>query len=206
MYVPDYSRQSDPELIAELLGSHPFAVLVTGGGTEPQASHLPLLHDAVSGSLRGHMARANPQWRRLEAGASALAVFHGPHAYVSPSAYAGALNVPTWNYAAIHVYGRAEVLHEPEAIERILQESVRRFERGREQPWAYDLPHDFRDRLLRAIVGFELRIERIEAKFKLSQNRERADYEGVVAELARLKDPSSAELLGYMRWTAPPGF
>ena len=147
------------------------------------------------------MARSNPQWNHIESGSPVLIVFQGPHAYISPSIYVNKLNVPTWNYTAVHVYGKAKAIHDAESIEEILVKTVEKFESERPIPWKYDLPQGFRDKLIKAIVGFEINVERIESKFKLSQNRSVEDYESVVKEFSKLPDPNSQELLRYMAAT-----
>jgi transcriptional regulator len=129
------------------------------------------------------MARANAHWESLESAAEVLAIFGGPHAYVSPSWYAHHPSVPTWNYAVVHARGKARIV-EPEALPALLARLTRKYEEGRPAPWRMeDLPADFTPRLLAAIVGFEIAVERLEGKFKLSQNRRPADLEGVIAAL-----------------------
>jgi transcriptional regulator len=130
------------------------------------------------------MARANPHWRRLEAQPGVLAVFHGPHAYVSPSWYAAHPSVPTWNYAVVHVHGKARLMHESRDLEPLVRRLVERHEGSRPQPWRMDLPADYQAGMLQGIVGFEIEITVITGKFKLSQNRPAADREHVAAALA----------------------
>ncbi|MEZ5397782.1 MAG: FMN-binding negative transcriptional regulator, partial [Bryobacterales bacterium] len=125
----------------------------------------------------------NPQWRDLESGAEALVIFHGPHAYISPSWYPSTREhgrmVPTWNYEVVHVYGRARCIHEPQELLPLLRALTEQHERGRPQPWSVDdAPPDFIEATARAVVGFEIPIERIEGKAKMSQNRSEADREG----------------------------
>src|SRR5208282_6414758 len=158
---------------------------ITPGETEPHVSHVPLQHHADAGKkgvLLGHMARANPHWRHF-ADRTSVAVFHGPHAYVSPSWYADPANaVPTWNYAVAHVHGRAELMDEADT-RALLDELVQRYEDGRDKPWHLQLAGRPLAAMLEAIVGFRLTIERIDAKFKLSQNRSGDDRERVIAAL-----------------------
>ncbi len=193
MYVPSAFERSDPAELFDFIEAHSFAVLVSDRAEEPFATHLPLLLDRTAGphgTLIGHMARANPQWRELD-GRPVLAVFSGPHAYVSPSWYASKREhgrvVPTWNYSTAHVYGEL-VVHEDAAW---LGDHVRRLtdlhEAGADRPWSVDdAPERFISGQLRAIVGVELIISRIEGKTKLSQNRPDPDVRGVIAGLQSL--------------------
>ena len=186
LYRPAAFASDDEAAIARLFDEHPFATLITPGPDEPQVSHLPLLRrgePAPHGSLIGHMARANPHWNHFESGAS-LAIFHGPHAYVSPSWYVQpAIQVPTWNYAVVHVRGRARIVTDRAATLATLQHMVARFEGGRAAPWRLQLEGARLDAMVGAIVAFEIEIERIDAKFKLSQNRDEVDRRRVAAAL-----------------------
>jgi transcriptional regulator len=142
------------------------------------------------------VARANPHWRELEAAGEVLVIFAGPHAYVSPRWYAHHPSVPTWNYAVVHARGKARLV-EPEALPALLGRLTRQYEEGRPAPWRMqDLPADFTPKLLAAIVGFEIAVERLEGKFKLSQNRRPADLEGVIAAL---EGEGQGELAALMR-------
>jgi len=186
IYTPRSFAAND-DATARLIREHAFATLITPGNPEPFISHLPLERVAVpapNGSLIGHMARANPHWRQL-GDAPSIAVFHGPHAYVSPSWYAEpATAVPTWNYAVAHVYGVATLIDETET-RALLDRLVGRYEGNRPQPWRLQLEGPALEALLAAIVGFRLRIERIDAKLKLSQNRSAEDRDRVIAALRR---------------------
>jgi transcriptional regulator len=186
LYRPAAFASDDQAAIARLFDAHPFATLITPGPGEPQVSHLPLLYrrePGPHGSLIGHMARANPHWSHFGSGAS-LAIFHGPHAYVSPSWYAQpAIQVPTWNYAVVHVHGRARIVTDRAATLATLQQMIARFEGGRAAPWRLQLEGARLDAMVGAIVAFEIEIERIDAKFKLSQNRDEADRRRVASAL-----------------------
>ncbi len=186
IYTPRAFKVDDPAAIARLIAEHPFATLITPGEPEPSLSHLPLQYrtaDAGQGMLLGHMARANPHWQHF-AGRVSVAVFHGPHAYVSPSWYANpASAVPTWNYAVAHVHGVAEVMTDPGETRALLDELIDRYEGGREAPWRLQLEGRALGAMLEAIVGFRLAIGRIDVKFKFSQNRSGEDRERVIAAL-----------------------
>ncbi len=172
MYIPEFNRVEDPATINSFLSANPFAILVSTHNGVPFATHLPLLTKIHEGGLLllGHVARANPHWTYMQEGREALAIFHGPHAYVSPSLYDGRENVPTWNYATIHVYGQAVVFSDEVRLAAVLEEMIETFESAYMEQWK-DLTPKYRENMLRHIVGFEMRATRVEAKFKLSQNR-----------------------------------
>ena len=175
MYIPERFHITDRELIERFVDEHGFGVLVSQNGAGPFATHVPLLverrgEDSV---LVGHVARANPHWRGFDGQAEALAIFRGPHAYVSPAWYATSPAVPTWNYAAVHAYGRPRVIEDESAVRAMLGRLVARHELERAAaPWSLaELPAEYLDKMVRAIVAFEMPIERVQAKFNLGQNR-----------------------------------
>ena len=186
IYRPRAFATDDGAAVAHLIRDFPFATLMTPGDPEPFVSHVPLQYDTSlgpKGTLLGHMARANPHWRHFGAEAS-IAIFHGPHAYVSPSWYAEpASAVPTWNYAIAHVHGRVEVMADAAETRALLDAMIRRYEGGRAEPWQLQLEGRPLAAMLDAIVGFRLTIERIDGKLKLSQNRSARDRERVIAAL-----------------------
>lgn len=202
MYVPPSFSEEDLGALHAVIREHSFATLVSRGGEGPFASHLPFLLDAEAGrcgTLRGHMARANRQWRDFEAGVEVLVVFQGPHAYISPSWYRTELSVPTWNYVAVHAYGKPRLIEGESAAVELLREMVATYEGSLPQPWSMDrLPADFVDKLVTAIVPFEMEIERLEGKFKLGQNRSDEDRRGVAAALGALNDPAAVAVAGLM--------
>ena len=183
MYVPKAFREDDVARLHGFLRAWSFALLVTDVDGVPVATHLPLVldeHGAPQARLIGHVARPNPQWRSFDGTRQALAIFSGPHAYVSPTWYATAPAVPTWNYAAVHAYGRPRVLEGPEAT----RDAVARLVEIHDPAWRLaDQPAEFIAGMLRGIVAFEMPIERLEGKLKLSQNRPAADRPGVVRAL-----------------------
>jgi transcriptional regulator len=195
MYLPDAFAVDDPEELFAHAEAHPFATLITQAGSDVGVSHLPVLVDASRGVLRGHLARANPQAGQLAAGVDVLAIFHGPHGYVSPSAYAGdAPTVPTWNYAVVHAHGRARAADEHE-LRRILEDSVARFDTT---GWRMPEDEEYLRHALDQIMGFEIQIARLEGKWKISQNRSAEDRRGVIDWLAG-RDESSRALAALMR-------
>jgi transcriptional regulator len=173
MYVPAVYAESDLATLHAFIEAHSFGLLCSVDGGAPFASHLPFLLERPAGplgTLTGHMARANPQWWHAD-GKPVLAVFSGPHAYVSPAWYEAEQVVPTWNYVAVHAAGTFRAVHDPAALRQILDASVAFFEQARPAPWRLEGPPEFIDRMVRGIVGFRVEVERIEGKWKLSQNQ-----------------------------------
>ena len=207
MYTPSNFAINDlHELQQQILGTR-LAVLVTHGEQGLQASHLPLLlrpDQGPNGTLYGHFARANPQWKALQDGAQALVIFAGADAYVSPGFYPSKAEhgkvVPTWNYVAVHAYGTAEVFTDADRLRNLVSALTDRHEAGRNNPWKVaDAPADYIDGMLKAIVGFALPIQRLEGKRKLSQNRSTADIAGVREGLAASPDVHDQALAHLMR-------
>ena len=194
MYLPDAFRLDDRATLLAYAGAYPFATVITHGEGGLSVSHLPLLVDAGRELLRGHLARENPQLAHLAAGEEALAIFHGPHGYVSPSVYAEQPSVPTWNYLVVHARGRSRLVDEP-GLRGILDDMVERFDAT---GWRLEAPEEFVRAKLGAIAGFEIALEHLEGKWKVSQNRSLTDQARVVAWLER-GDESSRALAALMR-------
>jgi len=152
-----------------------------------------------SGTIVGHLARANPQWRNFSPEREVLVIYQGPHAYVSPTWYTTSDAVPTWNYVAVHAYGRPSLVEDETGLYRIVAETVRVYEAQFDYAWELAARRDFAEKLLKNIVGFELEITRLEGKRKLSQNRSRADQEGVITGLTDQGDPVGTALAAVMR-------
>ena len=196
MYTPRAFALDDLPEIQQLIQHTRLAQLVTFGEQGLQASHLPLLlnpDEGAHGTLYGHLAKANPQWRDLQNGSQALVIFAGADAYVSPAFYPAKAEhgkvVPTWNYIAVHAYGEPEVFTDAERLLAVVTALTDRHEGQRTQPWKVsDAPADYIDGMLKAIVGFALPIERLVGKRKLSQNRSEADINGVREGLAASVD------------------
>lgn len=206
MYTPRAFALDDLPEIQQLIQHTRLAQLVSVGEHGLQASHLPMLlnpDEGANGTLYGHMAKANPQWRDLQNGAEALVIFAGADAYVSPAFYPAKAEhgkvVPTWNYLAVHAYGKAEVFTDAERLLAVVSALTDRHEGGRPQPWAVsDAPADYIDGMLKAIVGFALPIERVIGKRKLSQNRSEADINGVRNGLAASDDVRDQTLARFI--------
>jgi len=186
IYLPEEFNETDQEALHALIESFGFATLISPDAADPMITHLPLLLDrerGPAGTLIGHFARGNPHWRKLQEKPDALALFHGPHSYVSPSWYGVQPSVPTWNYAVVHARGRAHLVEDRAALESIIRRLVETFESPRQEPWRMELPEDFRQRMMGGIVGVEIEISQLTGKFKLSQNRALEDRRRVVASL-----------------------
>lgn len=198
LYVPRAFEVSERAALDGLIDRHPFATLITPASPEPWVTHLPLLREGHD-TLIGHVARANPHARHWS-GVTSIAVFHGPHAYVSPTWYAEpASAVPTWNFVAVHVQGRIETLAQPAEAERVVGALVARFEGSHPSAWRFSLAGSERAAMLAGIVPFRMRIERILGKFKLSQNRSQADRRRVVAALDAGGSPDATATAHWMR-------
>ena len=200
MYIPEHFRLHHPEEAVAFMRAHPFAILISSTADGPFATHLPLFVKEQEGKvlLHGHVAKANPHWRYLEQQPQCMTIFHGPHAYVSPSNYGARESVPTWNYAAVHVYGNARVFVSPEELHEVLDELMETFEPPYRQQWE-GLSSKFQQNMLRQIVGFEIAATRIEGKFKLSQNRPREDQANVIASLDRSDDSAISGVARLMK-------
>lgn len=211
MYTPPAFAETRPDVLYDFLEAHPLGTLVTSSSDGLFATHLPLLLDRTAGplgTLQGHVARANPHHRYAAAcetaGTEALAIFTGPDAYITPSWYATKREhgkvVPTWNYVAVHVYGTLRVIDDVAFLRRHVTALSARHEGDRPQPWAVsDAPAEFIERLLPAIAGIELRITRLEGKWKASQNRSAEDVAGVVAGLSASGEPTDAAMAAIVR-------
>lgn len=175
MYIPKHFLIEDADWIRAFMDEHRFATLVTIAGGEPFATHLPLLYEprpGPYGKLRGHVARANSHWKTFES-STQLAIFTGPHAYVSPTWYeTSGPAVPTWNYTAVHAYGKAQIIESPDGVRDLLARLTEREERGFSKRFTVEtLDAEYVEHMMRQIVAFEIPLVRIEAKAKLNQNR-----------------------------------
>jgi transcriptional regulator len=191
MYIPPAFREDDLAVLHALMRDYSFAILVTQQGGAPVATHLPLLLDRERGpygTLIGHMSRANAQWTSFSGAQEALVIFQGPHAYITPSWYEPGVNVPTWNYAAVHAYGVPRIIEEYAELVKQLERLIQTYESGFAQPWKIDYPEETLRGKVKGIVGFEIEITRLEGKLKMSQNRSETDQDRVAAELKTSQD------------------
>jgi transcriptional regulator len=211
VYIPEHFRVRDHVDAIAFMRANPFTILVSSTEDQPGpfATHLPVVIRETEEQLviRGHVAKANPHWRYLEQQPHCLVIFHGPHAYVSPTNYTTREVVPTWNYGAVHVYGNARVFSAPDELLGMLHELIPLFEPAYAEQWA-SLSRPYRERMLSHIVGFEIAVSKIEAKFKLSQNRTKEEQANIVASLGGDSDTVISGVARLMReqglGTQPP--
>jgi|SRR5690348_5116891 len=200
MYIPQAFNSKDPAALDRLAAYNAFGTLVSQLGGTPFVSHLPVLYRraAEQVTLTGHWARANPQWQEIE-GQRVLFILHGPHAYISPRWYVEPeKNVPTWNYAVAHVYGRVRVIQEVEELERIVTALAAQYEAGAQEPWRFEATGSAGRMRLKAIVGFELTADQVEVKLKLGQNHGEGNVRGAVAGLRGVGSAESREVADWM--------
>jgi len=208
MYLPKHFEQPDTDAIARLLAAHPLATLAWQSADGLTAEHLPLIfdrgaQDGAHGTLRGHVARANPMWREA-AGGAVMAVFQGPQAYVTPSWYpskaATAKVVPTWNYAVVHAHGSLRVIEDAPWLRTLVTRLTDTHEAPRAQRWQVDdAPADYIAQMLGAIVGIEIEVSRLQGKWKVSQNRSASDRAGVAAGLDSLAHEPAQAMAALVR-------
>lgn len=205
MYTPQAFRVEDRGRITAVIRANSFATLTTFGPGGLIVTHLPFLYDETAGAhgtLYAHMARANAQWKEFQAGAEVLVVFQGEHGYISPRWYRSfpaEPQVPTWNYEAVHAYGVPRIMDDPVRTVELLERTIRAYEPADSSYSAVSQPGDFVARLVKAIVAFEIPLTRLEAKFKLSQNRSKEDAASAADALAKTGDPASLRLAAAMR-------
>ena len=200
MYIPEHFRVREQNAAVAFMRANPFAILVSTTAEGPYASHVPVVlrENGDHITLRGHVAKANPHWRYIEQQPNTLTIFHGPHAYISPSNYTTQENVPTWNYGAVHIYGEAHVYSASEDLLNMLHDLIPTFEAAYQQQWDR-LSEAYRTRMLSHIVGFEINVTKIEAKFKLSQNRTPDEQQNVIDALCPVHDTAISGTAILMR-------
>lgn len=200
MYVPAHFRESDLAHLDWLAAHDAFGTLVSSVDGAPFASHLPVLYarNGEAVTLTGHWARPNPQWNGIE-GQRVLFIFHGPHTYISPRWYtAPPRHVPTWNYATAHLYGRVSVFDDKARLEQLVSALAHKYESGSDAPWTLAGSHEGNLRSLGGIVGFELRADEIQVKYKLNQNHPVSNVEGAVQGLRGIPTDDARSVAGLM--------
>lgn len=205
MYIPKLYRNHDLPEVEKFLQQHSFAALISFHEGRHWATHLPLeLEVNAQGEkvLWGHLSRANPQWKSFTENRTVMAIFTGPHAYISASWY-DHVNVPTWNYMAVHVYGKVKLL-EGEQLQEALRRLVNKYEMQSENPVSVDtMPKEFLQKEMKGVVGFEISIDSMEAAWKLSQNRDDANYSQIIAELEKLNSLNASQVADEMKKLRP---
>ena len=202
VYLPPVFTEARPEVLVQHIERHDFGLLVSHGADGLTASHIPFLveHDGDGLHLHGHLARPNPQVEHLARGGEVLTIFHGPHAYISPSWYASGPSVPTWNYADVHAYGVVRLVEDADWLRQLLRRLSERHEARSPVPWQMqDLPETYRKGMLRGIIGLDIAVTRLEGKYKLSQNRPAVDRPRVVAALEAQSDADASAVARLMR-------
>jgi transcriptional regulator len=207
MYLPKHFEVTDVAMLHRLVAEHPLGTLVTMTPRGLDANHIPFLvqpDPAPYGTLHGHVARANPLWRDADTNVEALIIFHGPEAYVSPSWYPTKRDtaevVPTWNYVVVHAHGRLRFIDDAAWVRAHVEALTNDHERSRQEPWnVTDAPADFVARLVGALIGLELEINRLVGKWKVSQNRSPRDRAGVIEGLLREGSEASANMAESIR-------
>jgi transcriptional regulator len=199
MYISKLYREEDREKILEFLRQNEFATLVTYDGEKPTASHLltEVVEDEGTLFVNGHMSKANPLWKTFEKNPEVLVIFQGPHTYISPTWY-NHVNVPTWNYQAVHVYGSPRIVTDHEETYSLLKKLIERNEVD-SQYRLESLPQDFVQKEMKGIVAFQIEVTRIEANYKLSQNRDDEDYHNIVSRLEERDDEMSHGVADAMK-------
>jgi transcriptional regulator len=199
MYIPKTNLTTNKNEIVAFMQRFSFASIVTTKDNFPTATHLPFLitlkEDEVV--LTSHFAKANEQWKDVEA-VTNLVIFNEPHAYISPTHYDTALNVPTWNYIAVHAYGQAKLITEPEKTLKLLEATIDNYEPAYRQQWD-NMPEDFKTKMAKGIVAFEIVVTDLQAKKKLSQNKSDNEKEKIVAALSKSDDTNEKLIAEYMQ-------
>ena len=199
MYIPAHFRENDPQELANIIQQNNFGSLISMLEGRPFATHLPFIHEPQNNRLLGHMARANPHWRALEANSTdVLVVFQGPHSYISPTWYANP-GVPTWNYVAVHLYGRFQLLRDLDEHREIMANLTNQHEAAAAEPWLADFDSPTITNMLSQTVAFEIIVNETQGKFKLNQNRSTQDRSNVIDALESEASDHSMGIARLMR-------
>ncbi len=200
MYIPAHYKLEDAQEIEAIINRYDFATVVTNGMYGPVATHVPVVYmqEGEAKFVEGHFALANDHWKVLGEGQKVLVIFQGPHAYVSPRYYTSEQNVPTWNYVAVHVYGKAELVY-GEGLIQILNRLTEKNEQNRTDPWSLkQMDQGDIEKMSRAIVGFRIAVERVEAKAKMSQNKPTSEILSLVEGLRNNPESGGKSTAAYM--------
>lgn len=199
MYIPKHYLATDRNEIVAFMKAYSFAAVITAKDDLPLVTHVPLVITETNGTLllTGHFSKANEQWKALERG-KVLVVFGGPHAYISPSHYEGELNVPTWNYIAVHAYGQAEIVTAAETVYEALREMINIYEQAYETQWD-SLPEAYKTKMVNGIVCFRITVTDLQAKKKLSQNKKETERERIITALEKSSDGAGQAIAAFMK-------
>lgn len=200
MYIPSYYKEDDFEKLLAFITHHSFATLINNTENLPIATHLPFVisNNGSTLKLSTHMSRANEQWKYFQADKEVLVIFQGPHSYISPSNYEKQVNVPTWNYIAVHAYGVPEIIDNKESVLREMEKLIDTYEKEYKKQWE-SLPKQYIDEMLKGIVAFEINVTKLQGKFKLSQNKTETEKKNIINSLSLSKDATTKELAEEMK-------
>jgi transcriptional regulator len=203
VYIPSFYKESDFYTLLAFMQHHNFAI-VCSAESGLRATHLPFVIEEKGNGivLTSHLARANPQARLIEGGADLLIIFSGPHAYISPTNYEKEQNVPTWNYQAVHAYGKAVVIDNDEKRISILEKMIGTYEPAYQKQWS-NLSPEYKEAMLKGIVAFEIEVTNLEGKFKLSQNKTQAEQQRIISSLGESPDAVTRALAEEMKKRTP---
>ncbi len=198
MYIPKHFKEKDIDRLAGFMREFSFAAIVNRTKKRYWATHLPFIVKQEGGRiiLKSHMAKANPQWVSFGK-EKVLVIFQQPHAYISPKLYNHSVNVPTWNYIAVHVYGVPQILPSGQQKIKLLEETFEEFEKDYIEQWK-NLPAEYKNELLENITAFKIKVTGVEGKFKLSQNKTENEREKIISELGQSVDKSKVDIAKYM--------
>jgi transcriptional regulator len=199
MYIPSYYKEEDINALYEFMCAHNFAILISSANDTIRATHLPFVIEKKEDKiiLISHMAKANPQWKEF-LNKELLIIFQGPHAYISPSHYEKKQNVPTWNYIAVHAYGKCKLIEKKEDVIKLMEHTIHKFENKFMEQWE-TLPKEYIDGMLKAIVCFEIEITKLEGKFKLSQNKTKIEQQNIISNFEKSNNSIEQELAKEMK-------
>jgi transcriptional regulator len=199
MYIPPYYKENDEQKLIGFMQAHSFATLISTENSNIRATHLPFLIEKKEDKiyLVTHMAKANPQWEELIKNET-LVIFQGPHAYISPTHYEKKQNVPTWNYIAVHAYGKATLLEDPNKATEVLEKMINTYENSYFEQWK-QLTDTYKSGMIKAIVAFEIEVTNLEGKFKLSQNKTKNEQSTIAENFEKSKDTLENDLSKEMK-------
>jgi transcriptional regulator len=199
MYIPPYYREEDKSKLIEFMHAHNFANVISSENNKLTATHLPFVIEERENKvfLVSHMAKANPQWQNFNEN-ELLVIFQGPHAYISPSNYEKQQNVPTWNYIAVHAYGKAMIINDPKEVWDLMERTIHKFEEKFFEQWK-SLSPEYVNGMLKAIVAFEIEVTRMDGKFKLSQNKTKNEQQNIISSFEKSEDSTQREIAEEMK-------
>lgn len=198
MYIPKANEMNDTHEIVNFMKRFGFATIISVQDNIPVATHLPFTVTEKDDEIKlySHFAKANSQWKNIEAN-KVLIIFSEPHAYISPNNYDQFLSVPTWNYIAVHVYGKVKIIEEQNNVLNIVETAIDKYETSYKNQWN-QLPQEFKEKMLKGIVAFEINITEIQAKKKLSQNKTKQEQERIIDTLSKSFNSNEKLIAEYM--------